>query len=98
MPDPSLLIPQVLSLAGIRILIVWVFINTGKSISAAILFHAVDNAALVTFPEIMAVKPWGPMVYCGLFTIAAIVVILLWGWRSLARSRFAAESRGMLRD
>ena len=91
MPDPFLLIPQILSLVGIRILIVWVFINTGKSVFAAILFHAVDNAALVTFPEIMAVKPWGPTVYCGFVMITTIVVIILWGWSSLARYRFAAE-------
>ena len=97
MPDPLVLIPQILSLVGIRILIVWIFNNTGKSVFATIMFHAVDNTALVTFPEIMAVKPWGPAVYCGLVMIVAIVVILLWGWRSLARYRFAAESNGTLR-
>ena len=97
MPDPFLLIPQILSLVGIRILIVWIFNNTGKSVFAAILFHAVDNAALVTFPEIMAVKPWGSIVYCGLVMITAIAVIFLWGWRSLARCRFAAESNCTLR-
>ena len=77
MPDPLLLVPQVLSLVGIRILIVWVLINTGRSVFAAIMFHAVDNAALVTFPEIMAVKPWGPTAYCSLVMIVAIVVILM---------------------
>ena len=98
MPDPFVLIPQILSLVGIRILIVWIFNNTGKSVFAAILFHAVDNAALVTFPEIMAVKPRGPIVYSSLVMIAAIVVILLWGWRSLARYRFTAELKGTLRE
>jgi len=98
MPDPFVLIPQILSLVGIRILIVWIFNNTGKSVFAAIMFHAVDNAALLTFPKIMAVKPWGPTVYCSLVMIAAIVVILLWGHRSLARYRFTAESKGTFRE
>ncbi len=91
MTDPFVLIPQILTLVGTRILIVWIFTNTGKSVFAAILFHTVDNAALVTFPEIMAVKPWGPTVFCGLVVVAAIVVTLLWGAPSLARYRFAAK-------
>lgn len=93
MPDTFVLILQILTLVGTRILIVWIFNNTGKSVFAAIVFQAVDNAALVTFPEIMTVTPWGPTVYCGLVMIAAIIVVLLWGWRSLAQYRFSAKPR-----
>lgn len=89
MPDPFVLTAQVLSLVGTRILVAWIFNNTGKSVFAAILFHAVDNTALVTFPEIMAIKPWGSAMYCGLVMFAAVVVTLLWGAKSLARYRFA---------
>ena len=91
MPDPFVLTLQILTLVATRILIGWIFINTRKSVVAAILFHTVDNSALVTFPEIMAVKPWGPAILCGLVVVAAIVVTLLWGWRSLAQYRFAAK-------
>ena len=71
----------------------WIFNNTGKSVFAAILFHAVDNTALVTFPEIKAIKPWGSIILCGLVVVAAAVVTVLWGPRSLARYRLAAERR-----
>ena len=93
MPDPLVLTSQVLALVGTRVLVAWVFNNTGKSVFATILFHAVDNTALVTFPEIKAIKPWGSVILCGLVMVAAVGVTLLWGPRSLARYRFAAERR-----
>ena len=90
MPDPLVLIAQFFTLIGSRVLVVWIFNNTGKSVFAAILFHAVDNTALVTFPEIKAITLWGSATFCGLVMIAAFVVTLLWGPQSLARYRFAA--------
>ena len=78
---------------GIRILMAWIFNTTGKSVFAVILFHAVDNAALVTFPEIKAITPWGSVMLCSLIVIAAFIVTLLWGSQSLARYRFAMARR-----
>ena len=89
MPDPVILLAQLLTLVGARVLLAWIFNNTGKSIFATIVFHAVDNAALVTMPEIQAISPWGAVVHCGLVLVAASVVTLLWGPRTLARFRFA---------
>lgn len=93
MPDPFDLIAQFITLVGIRILMAWIFNNTGKSVFAVILFHAVDNTALVTFPEIKAITPWGSAMICGLIMIAAFAVTLLWGSQSLARYRFAVARR-----
>ena len=93
MPDSFVFTAQVITLVGTRVLMAWIFNNTGKSVFAAILFHAVDNAALVTFPEIKAIKPWGSAMFCVLVMVAAVVVTLLWGPRSLARYRFAAKRR-----
>ncbi|MGB5296594.1 MAG: hypothetical protein WBP34_16765 [Thermoanaerobaculia bacterium] len=39
------------------ILAAGIFTNTGKSVFAAILFHASDNTALVTLPEVQAITP-----------------------------------------
>jgi membrane protease YdiL (CAAX protease family) len=72
MPDPFDLIAQFITLVGIRILMAWVFNNTGKSVFAVILFHAVDNTALVTFPEIKAIAPWGSAMICGLIMIVQV--------------------------
>ena len=88
MPDPVVLTAQMLTLLGGRVLLVWIFNNTGKSVFAAIAFHAADNTALVTMPEINAITPWGPVVLCGLILVAAAVVTFLWGPRTLARYRF----------
>ena len=89
MPDPIVLTAQFFTLIGIRVLMAWIFNNTGKSVFAVILFHAVDNTALVTFPDIKAITPWGSAIFCGLIMIAAFVVNLFWGSQSLARYRFA---------
>ena len=88
MPDRVILLAQLLTLVGTRVLLAWIFNNTGKSVFAAILFHAADNAALVTMPEIQAISPWGAVVHSGFVLIAAGVVTLLWGPRTLARFRF----------
>jgi membrane protease YdiL (CAAX protease family) len=87
-PDPIILMAQFITLVWTRILVVWIFNNTGKSVFAAILFHAVDNTALVIFPDINAIAPWGSVMFCSHFMIAAAVVTLLWGGKSLARYRY----------
>ena len=89
MPDPVILIAQVLTLVGTRVLAAWIFNNTGKSVFAAILFHASDNTALVTLPEVQAISPWGAVMTSSLVVVAAVVVTLLWGPGTLARFRFA---------
>lgn len=88
MPDPVVFSAQVLTLVGTRVLVAWIFNNTGRSVFAAILFHAADNTALTTLPEIDAITPWGAVVHCGLILLAAVVVTLLWGPRTLAKWRF----------
>ncbi|MDH3814553.1 MAG: CPBP family intramembrane metalloprotease [Acidobacteriota bacterium] len=90
MPDPVILLAQLFTLVGARVLLAWIFNNTGKSVFATIVFHAADNAALVTMPEIQAISPWGAVVHCGFVLVAASVVTLLWGPRTLGRFRFAS--------
>jgi len=88
MPDPVVFSAQVLTLVGTRVIVAWIFNNTGKSVFAAILFHAADNTALIILPEISAITPWGIVVHCGLILVATVVVTLLWGPRTLAQYRF----------
>lgn len=91
MPDPVSLIAQVLTLVGTRVLVAWIFNNTGKSVFAAILFHAADNTALVILPEISGITPWGAAVLCGFVVVAAVIVTLLWGGRTMTQYRFSTE-------
>jgi membrane protease YdiL (CAAX protease family) len=98
MPNPLVLTSQFFATIGLRVLVVWIFNNTGKSVFAAISFHAMDNTALMTFPEIKAIIPWGSIILCGLIVITVIIVTLLWGSRSLARYNssniFRAQTSG----
>jgi membrane protease YdiL (CAAX protease family) len=98
MPDPFVLTSQFFATIGFRVLIAWIFNNTGKSVFATISFHAMDNTALLVFPEIKAIIPWGSIILCGLIIITVIVVSILWGTRSLARYRgnniFNAQTSG----
>ncbi len=88
MPDPVVAGAQLLMLVGNRVLVAWIFNNTGKSVFAAILFHAMDNTALASLPNVNAITPWGTVTHCGLTLVAAGVVTLLWGPQTLARYRF----------
>ncbi|MES9991588.1 MAG: CPBP family intramembrane glutamic endopeptidase [Candidatus Thiodiazotropha sp.] len=90
-PDLIALSAQLLTIVAARVLIVWIYNNAGKSVFAAILFHALDNTALVTFPEIKTAYPWGAVVFCLLVIITAFVVVLLWGPKTLAKYKCSDE-------
>ena len=74
---------------GVRVLIVWLYNNTGKSVFAAILFHTMVNTGRSVFPggrshfELAD----GAIGY-SIITITAVIVAFLWGSKTLARYRF----------
>ena len=49
-PETEMIIAQFLSLIALRIIIVWLYWNTGKSVFIAILFHAIYNVCMVVIP------------------------------------------------
>ena len=68
----------------IRILIVWIYNNTGRSVFGAILFHAMLNlSTLVLFPVYGSY--YDPFVADALLAVVAAVVVFVWGPRTLAR-------------
>jgi RimJ/RimL family protein N-acetyltransferase/membrane protease YdiL (CAAX protease family) len=76
---------------ALRVLIVWIHNGTGRSLFAAVLFHATDNVSVSLFPN--DGSHYDPAV-TGAFTAAvAAIVTFLWGARTLATYRFA-EPRG----
>ncbi|NAS13831.1 CPBP family intramembrane glutamic endopeptidase [Poritiphilus flavus] len=77
-PDPFVLTSQFLTLIAGRVLLVWIFCNTGRSVFGSILFHASGNAAMVAFPEIQALVPWGSIIYFAFILGTASIVTLLW--------------------
>jgi uncharacterized protein len=76
---------------ALRILIVWVYNNTGKSVVAASLFHTMDNLSWSLFPNYGS--HYNPFVTSLItwFTVAGIVFV--WEPATLARYRYARSGR-----
>jgi membrane protease YdiL (CAAX protease family) len=76
---------------AMRIVIVWLYNNTGKSLFAAILFHALINTGRsVSYPAAGSHYD-SAYQYVGyfLFAVAALVITLLWDSQTLTRLRHA---------
>ena len=68
-----------------RVLIVWLYNNTGRSVFAVALFHATLNLSFALFP---VAGSHFDMRLGGLATaLAAAIVLFVWGPRTLVRSR-----------
>jgi hypothetical protein len=78
---------QSLNLVASRVLLVWLYNNTGKSVFAAAVFHATQNVSWQLFP--VNGSYYDPRVTGLIMTSAAVIVIVVWGPRTLARFRFA---------
>jgi|SRR5829696_603746 len=78
---------QFLGSIPLRILIVWVYNNTGKSILAGILFHAMINVSEFSFPNYGS--HYDPFISTIIFASAAAIVVFLWGPKTLTRYRCA---------
>jgi membrane protease YdiL (CAAX protease family) len=68
-----------------RVLIVWLYNNTGKSVFAAVVFHTTINVTWQLFP--IRGSYWDPRVNGVIMAIAAVVVVVVWGPRTLAGYR-----------
>jgi uncharacterized protein len=66
-----------------RVIIVWLYNNTGKSVFAAALYHAVMNLCWLLFPNYDS--QWDPRITGLIVASAAAVVTIIWGPRTLAR-------------
>jgi CAAX protease family protein len=72
-----------------RILIVWLYNNTGKSVFAAILFHDMSNVSYALFPN--NGSHYDPAITGALTAITAVIVTFFWGSKTLARYRYAVR-------
>ena len=66
-----------------RVLIVWLYNNTGRSVFAAALFHDMSNISWQLFP--MSGSHWDPRMDGLITAFAAAIVIGVWGPRTLTR-------------
>lgn len=78
---------QRLGTIATRVLIVWVYNNTGKSVFAATLFHTMDNLSWTLFPNYGS--HYNPFVTGMITFLVAGIVVFGWGSKTLARDRLA---------
>ncbi len=78
---------QSLNMVATRIIIVWIYNNTGKSIFAAILYHAMNNVSTMLLPSFGLIYDSTPTTV--ILIAIALVVTFLWGPKTLARYRYA---------
>lgn len=72
-----------------RVLIVWIYNNTGKSVFGSILFHDVSNVCWTLFPNYGSA--YDPFFTGLLTTLAAALVAWRWGPRTLSGPRQARD-------
>jgi membrane protease YdiL (CAAX protease family) len=84
---PTQIVWQCMDMVATRILIVWLYNNTGRSVFAAVLYHAMYNVSTLLLPNYGLV--YDPTITSTLVMIAAATVIFLWGPNTLARYRYA---------
>jgi uncharacterized protein len=70
-----------------RIIIVWLFVNTGQSIAVAVLFHMMSNAVWGMFTDFTPY--YDPMNMCIVLLAAVIAVEVLWAATTLTLVRKA---------
>ncbi len=68
-----------------RVLIVWIYNNTGKSVFGAALFHATFNITWQLFSN--NGSSWDPRITGLITAFVVIIVTVRWGPRTLARSQ-----------
>lgn len=84
-----------LGTVSVRILIVWLYNNTGKSVFVCILFHSMANIGRILFPKDQTHNPLVdyPDIHYSIIAIAAVIVIFLWGSKTLSRYRYIQGSQ-----
>lgn len=85
--SPTWIAWQCLTLLASRVLLVWLYNNTGKSVFAAALCHAMINVSWQLFPN--HGSHYDPRITGLITAFAAVVVTVAWGSRTLARNKNA---------
>lgn len=83
---PAWVTGQFFSTILLRILIVWLYNNTGKSVLAAILFHDMVNVSEFSFPN--DGSHYDPLISDAILVVIVVIATFLWGPKTLARYRY----------
>ena len=90
-PPLSWTIPcQVITLVVNRILIVWMYQNSHKSVLAVILYHAADNATIVFTLDYKGSRPLVP---CVVAVVVSLFVVISFDSQTMKKFRFISKRR-----
>ncbi len=83
-----------LGTVAVRVLIVWIYNNTGKSLFACILFHTMLNLGRPLFPKDETHNPLVdyPYVHYSVIAITAFIIIFLWGSKTLSKFKYTLKT------
>ncbi|MEU4835595.1 CPBP family intramembrane glutamic endopeptidase [Streptosporangium sp. NPDC023615] len=85
---PAWIVWQCVYTIALRIIIVWLYDNTGKSVFAAILCHTSSNVGWFLFPN--SGSHYNPAVTGIIAALAVVCAVHRGGWRSGRRGRFTS--------
>jgi uncharacterized protein len=80
---PIWIVWQSVSTIFLRVIMVWLFNNTGKSVFAMVLFHAMLNISPYLIPG--SGGHYDSFVFCILLAVTVLIVVFLRGSKTLAR-------------
>ncbi|MBC7872199.1 MAG: CPBP family intramembrane metalloprotease [Chitinophagaceae bacterium] len=83
---PTWILWQCVTTVGLRVLIVWFYNNNGKSLFAAITFHAMINVSTFLFPNYGSY--YNPFIASIIIAVAVATVVIVWGPKTLAQHRY----------
>ena len=75
---------------ALRVIITWLYNNTGRSVFIAVIFHAMFNVTWQLFP--INGSYYDPRVTSMIMAAAAIVVVTVWGPRTMVRTQSAGNA------
>ena len=75
-----------------RVVLTWLYNNTGKSVFAAALYHDIANVSWQLFPN--RGSHWDPLITGVILAVAAAIVTIVWGPRTLAGYPRARPAQG----
>jgi hypothetical protein len=78
---------QCLFLIAARVIFVWLYNNTGKSVFAVAVLHAMVNVSWQLFPN--NGSHYDPRIAALIMVVITVVVVLVWQPRTLTRYRYA---------
>ena len=77
---------QCIGTVFLRVIMVWIYNNTGKSVFATVLFHVMINVSMFMFPNYGS--HYNPFVAAIFIILTVVIVVFFWGTKTLARYRY----------